>query len=227
MAFYDELLAATAEDRAALLSLPFIREGGAGRVTRGQYLAYLGQAYHHVKHTLPLLMACGARIPEHKGWLRIAMAEYIEEETGHEEWILNDIRAAGGDPEAVRKARPDLPAELMVAYAYDTIHRGNPVGFLGMVLVLEGTSVQMATQAAKALKESLRLPDTAFSYLTSHGALDVGHTRFYETLVNRLDDPADREAVIHCARVFYRLYGDIFRALARDTGMLPLVGAAA
>ena len=27
---------------------------------------------------------------------------------------------------------------MMVAYAYDTIARGNPVGFLGMVHVLEG-----------------------------------------------------------------------------------------
>jgi pyrroloquinoline quinone (PQQ) biosynthesis protein C len=227
MAFYDDLLAATAGERAALLSLPFIREGSTGRLTRGHYLAFLGQAYHHVKHTLPLLMACGSRIPEDKAWLRVAMAEYIEEETGHEEWILNDIRAAGGDPEAVRKARPDMAAELMVAYAYDTIHRGNPVGFLGMVLVLEGTSVQVATQAAKALKESLRLPDAAFSYLTSHGALDVGHTKFFETLVNRLEDPADREQVIHCARVFYRLYGDIFRALARETGVVPAITEAA
>lgn len=223
MAFYDDLLAATAGERAALLALPFIREGAAGRLTRTHYLAFLGQAYHHVKHTLPLLMACGARIPEDKAWLRVAMAEYIEEETGHEEWILNDIRAAGGDPEAVRMARPGVAAELMVAYAYDTIHRGNPVGFLGMVLVLEGTSVQVATQAAKALKISLRLPDAAFSYLTSHGALDVGHTRFFETLVNRLEDPADREQVIHCARIFYRLYGDIFRALARETGVVPAI----
>lgn len=227
MAFYDELLAATAGERAALLALPFIREGGAGRLGRSHYLAFLGQAYHHVKHTLPLLMACGARIPEEKAWLRVAMAEYIEEETGHEEWILNDIRAAGGDAEAVRRARPGVAAELMVAYAYDTIHRGNPVGFLGMVLVLEGTSVQVATRAAQALKASLGLPDAAFSYLTSHGALDVGHTRFFETLVNRLEDPADREAVIHCARVFYRLYGDIFRALARETGVAAAMTEAA
>ncbi len=219
LAFYDELLAATETERAGLLAIPFIHEGAAGRITRDQYLAFLGQAYHHVKHTLPLLMACGARLPESKGWLRVAMAEYIEEETGHEEWILSDIRACGGDPERVRRARPGIGAELMVAYAYDTIQRGNPLGFLGMVLVLEGTSVQVASQAAQAIKKSLELPDAAFSYLTSHGALDIEHTRFFASLANRIDDAADREAVIHCARVFYRLYGDIFRALGRETGI--------
>ena len=36
---------------------------------------------------------------------------------------------------------------------------------------------------------------------------------FYKNLVNRLEDQADQDQVIHCARRFYRLYGDVFRAL--------------
>lgn len=211
--FYDDLLAATASARTTLLALPFIRDGATGRLIRTDYLAFLSQAYHHVKHTLPLLMACGARIPEHMDWLRIAMSDYIREETGHEEWILNDIRACGGDAECVRRSRPHLPVEIMVAYAYDVIARGNPVGFLGMVLVLEGTSTEVASRAADALQQSLALPDTAFTYLRSHGALDVGHIRFYQSLVNRLHDAEDRTAITRCAHVFYRLYGDVFRDL--------------
>jgi pyrroloquinoline quinone (PQQ) biosynthesis protein C len=211
--FHEELLAATAPERATLLALPFIRDGAAGRLTRTDYLAFLSQAYHHVKHTLPLLMACGARIPERMDWLRIAMSDYIREETGHEEWILNDIRACGGDAERVRRSRPDLPVELMVAYAYDVIARSNPAGFLGMVLVLEGTSIEVASRAADALQQSLALPDAALTYLRSHGALDIGHVRFFRSLVDQLHDADDRASVIHCARVFYRLYGDIFRNL--------------
>jgi acyl-CoA synthetase (AMP-forming)/AMP-acid ligase II/pyrroloquinoline quinone (PQQ) biosynthesis protein C len=224
MTYYEELSAATARDRARLLAIPFIRDGGAGRLRLRDYVAFLTQAYHHVKHTLPLLMAFGARLPERLEWLREAMVEYVTEELGHQEWILNDLRACGADAEQVRNGKPDVAAELMVAYAYDTITRGNPAGFLGMVLVLEGTSVQVATQAAEALGRSLGLPQSAFSYLTSHGSLDQGHVRFYETLVNRLDDPADRAAVIHGARVFYKLYGDVFRAL--DEARTPIKEAA-
>ena len=117
------------------------------------------------------------------------------------------------DCDAVRCGMPDLPAELLVAYAYDVIERVNPVGFLGMVLVLEGTSTAVASRAAQALGASLDLPREAFTYLSSHGALDVEHTRFFATLVDRLDDPADRALLIHCARVFYRLYADVFRGL--------------
>lgn len=224
MTFHDALLQETATERAALLDQPFIRDGAAGRLARTDYIAFLTQAYHHVKHTLPLIMACGARLPERLEWLRRGMGEYVNEETGHQDWILDDLRACGADAEAVRRSAPDLPAELMVAYAYDTIHRGNPVGFLGMVLVLEGTSATVAGRAAEALMHALRLPPAAFTYLTSHGALDVHHTAFYATLVNRLEDAADRAALVHSARVFYRLYAAVFERL--QAGRCREAGAA-
>jgi len=213
MAFYDELITATEVERSSLLSIPFIQQGAAGALGLGSYLAFLTEAYHHVKHTIPLLMACGGCLPERLEWLRTAIGEYIEEEMGHQEWILNDIKACGADGESVRRSQPALSTELMVAYAYDTIHRRNPVGFFGMVLVLEGTSVALATQAAAQIERSLKLPKSAFSYLTSHGSLDIGHVDFYQELMNRLEDRDDRQAVIHGARVFYTLYGNIFRSL--------------
>ena len=213
MTFYDELLAATASGRERLLAIPFIRDGAAGTLTRDDYVAFLSHAYHHVKHTLPLIMACGSRLPARHEWLRNAMAHYVSEETGHQEWILNDVRACGADAEAVRNGTPPIAVEVMVSYAYDVIDRVNPVGFLGMILVLEGTSTAVASRAATALMRALRLPQDAFTYLTSHGTLDIEHTRFYATLVNRLEDAADRRQLAHCANVFYRLYGDVFRAL--------------
>jgi thiaminase len=213
MAFYDELIAATENDRNELLSIPFIQLGAAGKLSLESYIAFLTQAYHHVKHTTPLLMSCGGRLPERLEWLRQAVGEYIEEEMGHQEWILNDIAVCGGDAEAVRHGTPHPTTELMVAYAYDTIQRGNPVGFFGMVLVLEGTSVALATQAADNIRNSLKLSRKAFTYLASHGSLDVSHVDFYERLMNRLDDEEDKKAVIHAARMFYKLYGDIFRCL--------------
>jgi len=213
MTIYERLLAATEAERNELQSLPIIRAGASGQVSRAAYIAFLTEAYHHVKHTTPLLMACGARLPERYEWLRSAVAEYIEEEVGHQEWILNDIKACGGDAEAVRNGKPRVATELMVAYAYDTIARINPVGFFGMVLVLEGTSVALATNAGKALQQSLGLGNKAFSYLTSHGSLDVGHVDFYASLINRITDPADQACLIHSAKMFYKLYGDIFRDL--------------
>lgn len=216
MEFFDELQHQTEAERAYLLGAPIIRSALDGTASLDSYIAFLSEAYQHVKHTAPLLMACGARLPERLEWLRVAVAEYIEEEIGHQEWILNDIRACGGDAEAVRNGQPSLPTELMVAYVYDRIARHNPVSFFGMVNVLEGTSIALATQAAEVLRDSLQLPPQAFSYLTSHGSLDISHVEFFRKLMNRLDDADDRAAVVHTARVVYRLYGDLFHSLTAE-----------
>ncbi len=213
MTFFHTLQDRTAAERDHLLTAPVLQLAVDGKLSLETYIAFLTQAYHHVKHTVPLLMACGARLPERLEWLRSAIAEYIEEELGHQEWILNDLAACGADPEAVRHGQPALPTELMVAYVYDRIARHNPVSFFGMVNVLEGTSIALATRAASAIRGSLELPPTAFSYLNSHGSLDLEHMRFFEDLMNRLDADEDREAVVHTARVVYRLYGDMFRSL--------------
>lgn len=213
MPFYQQLLQHTEADRAGLLSAPIIGRALRGDITVADYAAFLGQAYHHVKHTVPLLMAVGGRLPERLEWLRTAVAEYIEEEIGHHEWVLNDIAACGFDREAARASRPLPATELMVAYAYDTVQRGNPVGFFGMVLVLEGTSIRLADQVADAVQRATGLSDNAFTYLRSHGALDQDHVRFYADLMDRLEQADDRAAVSHAAGMFYRLYGDIFRSL--------------
>ena len=217
MSFYEELQQQTAEARQSLLSVPLIQRGACGDLSLDEYVGFLTQAYHHVKHTVPLLMACGSRLGDSQEWLRTAVAEYIEEEIGHQEWILNDIAACGADAEAVRSGSPNLSTELMVAYAYDTIARANPLGFFGMVNVLEGTSIALATSAARAIQASLNLPNKAFSYLLSHGDLDIGHVDFFKGLMNRIEDEADKAAIVHSARVMYRLYGDIFREVERST----------
>jgi pyrroloquinoline quinone (PQQ) biosynthesis protein C len=211
--FYEELVEGTESERNNLLSIPILQSGVKGEITIAQYKEFLTQAYHHVKYTVPLLMACGSLLPEEYEWLREAIGEYIEEEMGHQEWVLNDISALGGDKEAIRVSRPNIETEVMVSYAWDTIHRVNPIGFFGMVFVLEGTSIALATQAAESIKKKNNLGNEAFSYLNSHGSLDIEHVAFFENLMNKVTNQDDKEMIVHCAKVFYKLYGDIFRSI--------------
>ena len=213
MSFYARLVQETTADRASLLGAPIIQGTLRGEVSLPSYLAFLTEAYHHVKHTVPLLHACRAALPERHTWLREPLDEYIEEELGHDEWILNDIAACGGDADAVRHGQPGHTTEVMVAYAYDTIARRNPLGFFGMVHVLEGTSVSLALMAADQIQKPLGLPDAAFSYLRSHGTLDLEHTAHFERLMERVEDLQDQADIVHAARAFFRLYGEVFRSL--------------
>lgn len=216
MQFFEKLVSATESRRADLLSLPIIARCFNGEVSTDDYIAFLVQAFHHVRHTVPLLMAVGSRLPPEQEWLRTAVAEYIGEEVGHQEWILNDIQACGFDKEYVRYSAPAVETELMVAYAWDMVQRVNPLGFFGMVHVLEGTSIALADRVANAVRTNLNLPKNAFSYLHSHGALDQDHVKFFEGLMNRITEPADQQLIIHACQVFYKLYGNIFRALDQN-----------
>jgi len=222
MSFHAQLLRDTAPDREFLLAAPVIQRALAGDVTRELYVAFLTQAYHHVRHTVPLLMAVGARLPDRHAWLRNAVLHYLEEENGHEEWILNDIERAGGDRAAAAASEPAVATEAMVAYAYDTVLRRNPVGFFGMVQVLEGTSVALALNAADRIQQALLLPVTAFTYLRSHGELDKEHINDLGAILERLADDDDRAAVVRCARGIYWLYGHLFRGLEAGASMHAL-----
>jgi len=213
MTFHQRLVEQTADLRKELLRTPIIEGCLRGEVSLPSYVAFLREAYHHVRHTVPLLAACKAALPPRDVWLHDALDEYIDEERGHDEWILDDIRACGGDADAACRAQPAHATEVMVAYAYDTIARGNPLGFFGMVHVLEGTSVSLALLAADAIQRPLGLPDAAFGYLRSHGTLDQKHTADFARLMDRIDDAQDQDDIVHAARAFYRLYGDVFRSL--------------
>lgn len=213
MTFFERLNKETAPFRQGLYAVPQLVDGLKGDITRETYIAYLTEAYHHVKHTVRFMMAMGARLPEDRKWLHDAIAEYIEEEKGHEEWILNDVAAAGGDKEAARRAAPNLETQVLVAYNYDYIARKNPIGFLGMVFMLESTSTQIATAGGDAIRKGLGLPKEAFSYLYSHGSLDVKHMKFFEDLVNRVTDPADQAAIIEVAQNTFRLFAGVMRAI--------------
>ncbi|MEE2732486.1 MAG: AMP-binding protein [Pseudomonadota bacterium] len=213
MSFFEQLTTLTTAAREYLLSAPVIQAVPEGRFQLAGYQFFLEQAYHHVKHTVPLMMACGGRLPQDKEWVREALAEYIEDEYGHQEWILNDIAACGGDKEKVRNDQPNMAIELMVAFLYDQIQRQNPMAFFGMVMVLEGTSIKLATQMGKIVQQKLDLPNQAFSYLYSHGELDQGHFDFFRNLMDKVTDPEDQQAIVHSANVVYRLYGDMLRSI--------------
>lgn len=211
--FYDQLVKETQSAREELYSVPQLRDALHGNISQATYLAYLAEAFHHVSHTVPFLMTMGSKLPQSKKWMHKAIIEYLEEEVGHEEWILNDIQTAGGDKEDVRASKPNLETQVMIAYNYDYMTRKNPVGFFGMVFMLESTSTQIANKGADAIKGALNLSDKAFSYLYSHGELDISHMKFFEQTVNQITDADDQAAIIEVAQNTFRLFANVLRAI--------------
>jgi Iron-containing redox enzyme len=206
---YDRLFQETADARNQFLAIPLVRQALATGGSRELYVDFLTQAYHHVKHTFPLLALAAAMTRDER--YQTGLVEYMNEERGHEKWILDDIRTMGGDAEAVERGKPGIPVEAMVAYCYYAIQWISPYAILGMVHVLEGLSVQVAHQLAGAVQKSLKVDGKAgFSYLNSHGGLDVEHVELFKGLINGFEDRQIQDQVIDATRVIYRLYGAIF-----------------
>lgn len=214
MSFYEKLQAETALDREAFLTIPLVQASVQKGASRELYVDFLTQAYHHVKHTFPLLALASARTQDEA--YQDALVEYMEEERGHEKWILDDIRAFGGDAEAVRTGAPGQACQIMVGYTYYAIEWISPYAMLGSVHVLEGISTMLADRAADAIKTSLSAPGEAgFSYLRSHGALDIKHVAFFKQLVDGVS-PEAHPVITSTSKIIYRLYGDIFRELSQS-----------
>jgi acyl-coenzyme A synthetase/AMP-(fatty) acid ligase/heme oxygenase len=215
VSFFDTLLAETTAERTEFMSIPLIAEAVAGGVDRALYLSFLNSAYHHVRYTVPLLQTALAACGPDDTVMAEGLAEYVREEIGHDEWILDDIAALGGDAEASRHARPPLAVRVLVAHAFHLINEEGPYALLGMVHVLEGMSVALAVRAADAIRSALAVDGKTggFSYLTSHGGLDIGHVDTFAKLLDAIDTPERRATVIAAARDFYTLYGNVFRAL--------------
>lgn len=218
--FFDRLVEATAQERNVLYAVPQVVAGLKGQISLETYIAYLTEAYHHVKHTVPLLRLCKAKLPSSRLSLCDTLDEYIKEEMGHEEWILEDIKNAGGDPGSVKHSAPRMATEFMISYVYDYITRINPVGFFGMVFVLEGTSTQLATSGAHAVMKSLNLSEKCFSYLLSHGSLDLEHIELFKGLMDKMEDKRDQQAIIHVARRVFILFTEVFRNIPMSQKVL-------
>jgi long-chain acyl-CoA synthetase len=212
---YDRLKSETAGDLGRFLSIPLVREALANGGSRELYVSFLSQAYHHVRHTARLMGFAAAQTDDER--FQDALVEYLNEERGHDKWILNDIRAMGGDADAVARGKPGMACQVMVGYAYYAIQWVSPYSILGMVHVLEGLSVTLADRLADAVQRKVGVTGgEGFSYLRSHGSLDLEHVEFFKKLVNGFQDRATQDVIIDTARVMYRLYGGIFEDL-RET----------
>lgn len=69
--------------------------------------------------------------------VRYDLYERIEEEQGHEDWVLEDIQAVGGDVEAARTTPPSAPVQAMIAFNYYSAERRHPCSVMGMLYMLE------------------------------------------------------------------------------------------
>lgn len=209
---YGQILEDVAEARASATLQPGVERLLSEGMDREEYLDFLEQLYHVVWHFCPTMAAAAARCGDDLRELRYALYHNIEEEKGHETWVLDDIVGVGGDPEAVAASRPAVPVQAMIGYNYYVADRENPWAVLGMVHVLEEISANYSGRVASAVAKRLGINDgKGFRFLGSHGLMDVSHVNSFKNLVGNVRSRDDIDAIVEAAKVNYALFGALFR----------------
>ena len=184
---------------------------------RERYRRYLAEMYAVLCASVPLMTLAATRC-ERPGLLRDYLRAHVEEELGHDEWLLEDMVAAGLDPEAERARPASVWVARLVGPQYYWINHGDPVALLGYIAVLEGNAPDPGL--ADLLAERTGLPRRAFHTLRHHAEVDVDHSGALFDLLTVVDlSPAQhsiiRASALHTAAALI----DLFHSLAGPSGI--------
>jgi hypothetical protein len=155
---------------------------------REVYVDYLFTAHSIIRASVPLMETARVQAlsmaPDDALAAELAdyLVEHIEEERGHDEWLLGDLEAIGVDRSTIL-ARPPSPtiASAVGAQYYWVLHY-HPVALLGWIALLEGYPPTIDT--IDLLMARTGYPREAFRTLALHAELDVRHG---QELFERLD----------------------------------------
>ena len=143
------------------------------------YPEFLFRNHSVIRSSVPLMKAaadaCEKMLdsdPVAEGMLTY-FRKHIPEETGHDDWVLDDLEVLGFKREEILSRVPPVSASELVGAQYYWIRHVHPVALLGFIAVLEGTPPDVKFFEDTA--DRIGLPRRAFSNLLLHGKLDPQH----------------------------------------------------
>ena len=212
MSFFITLVENSDASRRAIESSPKVHAMIHKGLTLPEYRAFLHDLYHIVWHFCPVMATAAARCDERLREVRYELYERIAEEKGHEDWVLEDVAAVGGDLRAVRETPPSAPVQAMIGFNYYAAERVHPCSVLGMLYVLEVVASVYGGKVADSIARAIGRETAAggFRFLSSHAAMDADHMAKLNVLLKTITDPAAQAAVLRSTRVNFHQFGQLF-----------------
>ncbi len=155
------------------------------------YGAWLAQTTYYVRHSTRLLALAGARTPQSKQDYHVRFIEHAEEEKGHENLTLLDLKHLGFSINDF----PEFPTtQSFYQTQYYWIEHENPMAFFGYILQLECLAANYCPEAQKIV-ESHYGPKGAH-FIRVHGKDDIEHVEQAIAKVGKLS-MEDQQVIIH------------------------------
>lgn len=212
--FFAELVTRTDESRRALETHPVVLDAIAHGLPLARYRKLLLELYPIVWQFNPVCAVAASRMPDSLRQVRNYLYEHMHEEMGHEEWVVNDLQAIGVPPEATLAHGAAEHTLALNGYNHWAADRRHPCSALGMMYALEVIASVYGGPFASAIKESLLLEDDrGVSFISSHATMDTLHMAQLAKLLNTLDDPQARDAVVESTLVNFHHFTRIVEAV--------------
>jgi pyrroloquinoline quinone (PQQ) biosynthesis protein C len=212
--FFADLVVKTDESRRAFETHPTVLDAVAKGMSLPRYRTLLLELYHVVWHFNPVCAAAASRLQDEHRQVRYFLYEHMHEESGHEEWVRNDLKAVGVERDAV-EAHPASPhTRALVGYNYWAADRAHPASALGMLYTLEVIASVYGGPFTSAIKEALLLDGEAgVSFISSHATLDAQHMAELRRILNTLHDVPAQDSVVESALLNFHHFTRIIEQL--------------
>lgn len=119
---------------------------------------------------------------------------HIDEERGHDEWVLDDLELMGVAREDVLRQVPGVTAARVVGAQYYWVLHYHPVALFGYFAVKEGFPPQ--PELIERLVEGTGYPRAAFHSFAAHGELDPQHLEELDEALDGLPLTREHETVV-------------------------------
>jgi pyrroloquinoline quinone (PQQ) biosynthesis protein C len=212
--FFVDLVTTTDEARRTFENHPVALDAVASGLSVERYRRLLLELYQVVWHFNPICAAAVSRMPDEHKQVRHFLYDHMQEESGHEDWVRNDLQAMGVSAVMLEAHQPAHSTLAMVGYNFWSADRRHPCAVLGMMYSLEVIASVYGGMLATAVRDSLLLAsDQGTSFLSSHASLDTKHMVGLRLILNTIEDRAARAAIVESTNVNFDMVTRIFAAI--------------
>ena len=212
--FFADLVMRTDEARRDFETNPVVLDAVAHGMDIERYRRLLLELHHVVWHFNPVCAAAASRVSDDHRQVRYFLYEHMHEESGHEEWVMNDLEAVGVSHAVTRAHAASINTLALNGYNHWAADRRHPCTVLGMMYALEVIASVYGGTFSAAIRESLLLEgDRGVSFISSHATMDAEHMVTLRKILNTITDDAAREAVVESTLVNFHLLTRVFEAV--------------
>ncbi|MFO0389836.1 MAG: iron-containing redox enzyme family protein [Alphaproteobacteria bacterium] len=190
-----------------LNNVPLIEKINRGKLRLEDYQLFLRNHRQQVVEGSRWIARAASSITAEYEPLRSRFLKHAVTEHRDFRMLEDNYVATGGSREDITNGQKNIGSEALSAWMFHRASQPNPFDLLGAMFIIEGLGQKKAKAWGEAIRQQLKLPDEAVSFLIYHGKNDESHMEEFEEVLESGILTAELVAtIVKTAKVTARLY---------------------